>query len=324
MFASKAGDELMNANGLNQGAAFDLRSLDSLKAAVRNESSEGAEAAAKQLEGLFVQMMLKSMRDASLKDGLFDSQQSNMFTSMYDQQISQEISGTGKLGFAELIMSQLTGKTAAPSQVTGGVPVEFTNNIKALRHAFVSATRSGADAKAGVTETSHKTTDQQGFISRLLAPAIEAGKKSGIHHQLIIAQAALESGWGGKEIMTREGKASHNLFGIKATPAWKGETTEITTTEYIDGRARKVKALFKVYPSYSAALADYTSLLNNNPRYKQISQSSSPEIAAKALQSGGYATDPAYGSKLINIIQQVKQNVGQAVSAYSNDISSLF
>ena len=134
----------------------------------------------------------------------------------------------------------------------------------------------------------------------------------------------MESGWGNKEITTTNGKPSHNLFGIKATPDWKGESTEITTTEFVNGTAQKVKAAFRVYPSYSEALADYTSLLTNNPRYQNVARSGSPERAAHALQSGGYATDPAYAKKLINIINQVKGNISQGVNAYKTDLSSIF
>lgn len=310
---------------LNRDAVFDLRSLDTLKASVKSDSSEGVRAVANQMEGLFVQMMLKSMRDASFKGGLLDSPQSNMFTSMYDQQISQEIAATGKLGLADLIVSQLTGEKVSSEQLTGGNHVELPGR---LSRTVGNALMAGAEqvlpqAKAAMARLSEGSTAGS-FISRMLAPAIEAERKSGIHHQLIIAQAALESGWGGKEIVTKDGKPSHNLFGIKATPNWKGERTEITTTEYIGGVKQKVKAEFRVYPSYAAALSDYTSLLSKNPRYKHVVSAPSPEIAAKALQSGGYATDPHYSGKLINIIQQVKNSTGQAISAYKNDAFELF
>lgn len=309
----------------NLGSAFDLHSLDSLKTAVKSDSSQGIQAVAKQMEGLFVQMMVKSMREASFKGGIMDSPQSNMFTSMYDQQLSQDIASSGKLGFADLIVSQLTGKKADSGQRTGGLPVELSNNITRVRNALMPAVAQYAAPRRETTATHSATEDgPQGFISRMLAPAMEAARKSGIHHHLIIAQAALESGWGGREILTKEGKPSHNLFGIKATSEWKGETTEIITTEYINGVKQKVNGVFKVYASYSAALADYTSLLNNNLRYKDIARAPSPEIAAKVLQSGGYATDPGYANKLIDIIQQVKTSVGKAISAYKNDTSELF
>lgn len=310
----------MNSFGLNQGAVFDIRSLDSLKVAVKNDSAQGAEVAAKQLEGLFVQMMLKSMRDASFKGGIFDSPQSNMFTSMYDQQISQEIANSGKLGFSDLIMSQLTGKMAVTAR-----NIELVSNVQVNRQPESKYTKElNEDLIPVKRSNSSSSSNQQGFISRMMAPAIAAAKQSGIHHQLILAQAALESGWGGREILTSDGKPSHNIFSIKATSGWKGETTETITTEYVNGVPQKIKANFKVYPSYTAALADYTSLLNNNPRYKNVSRSSSPELAAKALQSGGYATDPAYANKLINIIQNIQKNVGEAAKAYGDDISSLF
>lgn len=312
-------------NGLlDQGTAFDLRSLDNLKTAVESQSSESVHAVAKQMEGLFVQMMLKSMREASFKGGLLDSPQSDMFTSMYDQQISQDIASKGKLGFADLIVSQLTGEQVNTGQRTGGAPVGLSTTMARARNAIIPAieyTAHRSDAPAPRVASRH---GPQGFISRMLAPAMEAGRKSGINHHLIIAQAALESGWGGREILTEDGKPSHNLFGIKATSQWKGETTEITTTEYIDGVKQKVKGVFKVYPSYSAALADYTSLLRDNPRYKDVTRAPSPEIAAKALQSGGYATDPGYAAKLISIIEQVKDSAGKAINAYKNDISELF
>lgn len=313
-------------NGLlNRDAVFDLNSLNTLKTAVKSDSSEGIKAVANQMEGLFVQMMLKSMREASFKGGLLDSPQSNMFTSMYDQQISQEIAGSGKLGLAELIVSQLTGEKISPEQRTGANHIELPNRLsQTVKGALISgAEQVLPQAKAAMARFSGGDVAGN-FISRMLAPAIEAEKKSGIHHQLIIAQAALESGWGGREIVTKEGRPSHNLFGIKATPGWKGDRTEITTTEYINGVKQKVKAEFRVYPSYAAALADYTSLLSKNPRYKNVASAPSPEIAAKALQSGGYATDPHYSGKLINIIQQVKNSTGKAVSAYQNDLFELF
>ncbi|WP_029710907.1 flagellar assembly peptidoglycan hydrolase FlgJ [Serratia fonticola] len=309
---------------LNQGTAFDLRSLDTLKTAVKSDPSQGIHAVAKQMEGLFVQMMLKSMREASFKGGIMDSPQSNMFTSMYDQQISQDIASNGKLGFAELIVSQLTGEKVESGLHSDGLPVERSNNITHDRNVRMPTVEDISTRTDAAALRFAAGNGPQGFISRMLAPAMEAGRKSGIHHHLIIAQAALESGWGGREILTKEGKPSHNLFGIKATSNWKGETTEITTTEYINGVKQKVKDVFKVYSSYSAALADYTFLLNNNPRYKKIAEAPSPEIAAKALQSGGYATDPGYANKLIHIIQQVKNSGIKAVNAYKNDTSELF
>ena len=134
----------------------------------------------------------------------------------------------------------------------------------------------------------------------------------------------MESGWGKREFPAADGRPSHNLFGIKATGDWRGKTTEITTTEYINGVKQKVKAAFRVYDSYEHALADYAKLLTKNPRYRGVVQSDSPEQGAKELQAGGYATDPAYAKKLITIIQKVKGDIQQGVNAYKNDLDKIF
>ncbi|WP_435946147.1 flagellar assembly peptidoglycan hydrolase FlgJ [Dryocola sp. BD586] len=316
----------MNSSALIQGAAFDIRNLDALKRTAKEDPQQGLKAAAKQMEGLFVQMMLKSMRDASLKGGLFNTQQSEMFTSMYDQQISQSIAERGSLGLADVLVKQMGGEADPDKRVT---PTAFkplsldSASFKRIpqRLSPEDIVRQEKARTAGEAGISGKSGD---FIARLLAPAMDASKKSGIPHQLIIAQAALESGWGNQEILTKEGKTSYNLFGIKATGGWKGDTTEITTTEYINGVPQKVKEAFRVYGSYSEALSDYAALLANNPRYQNVTRAPSPEHAARALQSGGYATDPQYAKKLISIIQQVKGNVNKALNAYKNDLSSLF
>lgn len=317
----------MSSSPLNAGAAFDVRGLDALKREVKTNSQEGIKAAGKQMEGMFIQMMLKSMRDASFKDGLLNSQQSEMFTSLYDQQISQDIAEQSKMGFADLMVKQMGGDVEVKPNTPGVAPAPYVLNGSQHTATSPMARRQGMQPLPDARESaqySRGTEKNTHFISRMLEPAIAAAKKSGIPHQLIIAQAALESGWGNKEIPTTKGKPSHNLFGIKATADWKGESTEITTTEFINGAPQKVKASFRVYPSYSEALADYTSLLVNNPRYQKVARSGSPEKAAHALQSGGYATDPAYAKKLISIINQVKGNISQGLNAYKTDLSSIF
>ncbi|POT54750.1 flagellar assembly peptidoglycan hydrolase FlgJ [Citrobacter amalonaticus] len=317
----------MNSSSLQGGAAFDLRTLDSLKRASREDPQEGLKAAAKQMEGMFVQMMLKSMREASFKDGLFNTQQTEMFTSMYDQQISQEIAAKGNLGLADMMLKQMGVDPSEGKAVTetAYVPLSLdTSSFKPSPQRPVQQENKEVQGETARARFANRSIKSDSFISRLMTPAIEASQKSGIPHQLIIAQAALESGWGNREILTQEGKPSHNLFGIKATGNWKGKTTEITTTEYVNGKAQKVKAAFRVYDSYSHALEDYASLLSRNPRYQNVVRASSLEGAAHALQSGGYATDPKYAKKLISVIQQVKQNVNEALNAYKNDLSSIF
>ena len=311
------------------GAAWDSRALDALRRVAREDQTRGLKAATKQLEGMFIQMMLKSMRDATPKEALFSSEQSEMFTSMLDQQLAQNLAEQGKLGIAQL-MRKTAGDSAVSAPAVGGKAVPLALRLPPqtpqLAPAFtvLSLPQAPADTQAAPVPLTGPVRNNASFISRLSAPAIAAAQQSGVPHQLIIAQAALESGWGNREIPTREGKPSHNLFAVKATPDWQGETTEVTTTEYINGVARKVKAAFRVYQSYSEALSDYATLLRHNPRYQKVIEAATPEMAAYALQAGGYATDPKYAEKLINIIKQVKGSLNQAAKAYQNDISALF
>lgn len=309
--------------GINEGAAFDVRNLEALKLAAKHSPKQGITAAAKQMEGLFIQMMLKSMREASFKGGLFDNTQSQMFTAMYDQQISQDIATQGTLGFADLITRQMGGTDSSPASPPSALLMPVP--INSLMPAPPVASSGGLPHNARYQQTEVMARpDNDSFISRLLSPAREVARLSGIPHQPIIAQAALESGWGNREITTASGRPSHNLFGIKATPDWKGESTEVMTSEYIDGALRKVKASFRVYKNYVEALSDYAHFLTANPRYQNVINNVSIENAAHALQQGGYATDPEYARKLINIVHYVQNNLANSAAGYKKTLDELF
>lgn len=315
------------ADILTPGAAFDSRTLNAAKLATRQDPQGGLRVAAKQIEGLFVQMMLKSMRDATPKQGMFNSQQGEMFTSMLDQQMSQNLSDNGRLGLAESIFKSLGGKMTpgAGDDAGSAHPVPFSTKPGFYTAVLPQPTAhfpQQSAAEPGPRQPME--SDNLSFLSQLAGPAMAVAQKSGIPHQLIMAQAALESGWGRREIPTASGRPSHNLFAIKATPDWKGETTEIMTTEYSNGVAKKVKAAFRVYSSYKEALSDYATLLTRNPRYKKIAEATTPEMGAHALQEGGYATDPDYARKLIGIIKQMTSGINKVATAYKNDLTALF
>jgi flagellar protein FlgJ len=127
--------------------------------------------------------------------------------------------------------------------------------------------------------------------------------------QFILGQAALESGWGKREIKFADGSTSHNLFGVKATGNWKGPTVEAVTTEYVGGVARKTVEKFRAYSSYAESFADYARLIGNNPRYAATLKSADAAQFAQSLQKAGYATDPNYASKLTAVIQQTLRAV---------------
>ncbi|WP_075180988.1 flagellar assembly peptidoglycan hydrolase FlgJ [Pantoea sp. 1.19] len=303
-------------------AAWDSQSLSNLKRLAGNAPQAHAKEVAQQVEGMFVQMMLKSMRDALPKEGLFSSEQSRMFTSLYDQQIAQQMAARG-IGLSDSLVRQMQA-TAPPDEQAGTLPMpldkQFINTLPPL----AMAQRIRLALPRLPPPSAAMSGDSRDFIAQLLQPAQAASAASGIPHHLILAQAALESGWGQRQILTADGKPSFNLFGIKAGASWRGDTTEITTTEYQHGVAKKVKASFRVYGSYFDALADYVRLVGSNPRYAAVASAVSAEEGAMALQQAGYATDPNYAQKLVSVIQQFKHLGERVAKAYSSDLSALF
>jgi flagellar protein FlgJ len=304
------------------GAAYDTQALNSLKRDAAADPQGNLKQVAQQVEGMFVQMMLKSMRAALPQDGVLSSDQTRLYTSMYDQQIAQQMAQKG-FGLAEMMARQLAAANSEPSEMAGTVPMLLDNQvlqrlpIQALEQ-IVRRALPKAPAVAAVPLSNGN------FVAQLSGPARIASLQSGIPHQLIVAQAALESGWGKREIPTAEGTPSYNLFGIKAGSSWDGPVTEITTTEFEHGVAKKIKARFRVYSSYVEAIGDYVKLLTNNPRYANVAAARSPEQAAHALQQAGYATDPHYAKKLVSVIQQMKSAGEQVAKAYGQELDELF
>jgi len=145
----------------------------------------------------------------------------------------------------------------------------------------------------------------EAFQSRLQADAEAASQVTGIPAKFMLAQAALETGWGKKEIRARDGSSAHNLFGIKATGNWTGKVVEATTVEYVNGVAQRKIEKFRAYDSYSEAFQDYAKLLRSNPRYEKVlANAQDAHGFAYGLQRAGYATDPHYAEKLSRIIRQ--------------------
>ncbi|WP_047681150.1 MULTISPECIES: flagellar assembly peptidoglycan hydrolase FlgJ [Xenorhabdus] len=332
--------------------AYDVNSLHSLKAKLSQEPQQGLRQVAQQLEGVFVQMMLKSMRSSLPQDGMLSSDQTRFYTSMYDQQIAQDLSQKG-LGFADMIVKQFSNAipnttipnttipnitipntNSAPSELAGTVPMPLDNEIlhtlpkqaleQFLRRTMPDQSPNRAAQSKTLPMTRSLPINSARFVSMLSVPAQIASQQSGIPHLLIIAQAALESGWGQREILTEEGKPSHNLFGIKAGKSWQGPVTQITTTEYIEGEPKIIRDSFRVYDSYLEAVTDYVKLLAENPRYAKVARSTTAEQGAYSLQDAGYATDPGYAEKLVSLIQQLKNSGHQMVKAYNYDFDNLF
>ncbi|UYU33298.1 flagellar assembly peptidoglycan hydrolase FlgJ [Siccibacter colletis] len=315
---------MLTDSKLLASAAFDARSLNDLKAEAGKDPQGNLKQVARQVEGMFVQMMLKSMREALPKDGMFSSEQTRLYTSMYDQQIAQHMTAGKGLGLAEQMVKQMSGQPLMPADEAPQVPMKFPlETVTSYQNQTLTQLVRSAVPKPPSNDEP-LSGDSKDFLAQLSLPARLASQQSGIPHHLILAQAALESGWGQRQIKTESGEPSFNLFGVKASGSWKGPVTEITTTEFENGEAKKVKAKFRVYGSYLEALSDYVGLLTRNPRYAAVTTAATPEQGAQALQSAGYATDPNYARKLNTMIQQLKAMSDKVSKTYSNDLSNLF
>ena len=316
---------MLGESKLLSSAAWDAQSLNDLKAKAGKDPAGNIRPVARQVEGMFVQMMLKSMRDALPKDGLFSSDSTRLYTSMYDQQIAQQMTAGKGLGLADVIVRQMQATQGGEPQAPAQVPMKFDpETVTSYQNQALTQMVRKAMPKPTPVSDEPLSGDSGDFLAQLSLPARLASEQSGVPHHLILAQAALESGWGQRQIRRENGEPSFNIFGVKATASWKGPTTEITTTEYENGEAKKVKARFRVYSSYLEALSDYVGLLSRNPRYAAVTTAATAEQGAQALQNAGYATDPQYARKLTSMIQQLKA-MGEKVSkAYGGDIENLF
>ncbi|MBN9366111.1 MAG: flagellar assembly peptidoglycan hydrolase FlgJ [Comamonadaceae bacterium] len=283
----------------SQALAADGRALNALKVQAGQNSPEAAREAAKQFESLFMREMIKSMREATMKSGLLDGAEGNLANDLYDQQLSVQMSGLPG-GLTEAIQRQLTRQM-------GGAEAELS--VPSTLSLDTSALRRTASTKNSTTP-SPKGLDA--FVQHHRATAERVAQDSGIPASFMLGQAGHETGWGKGEIRHKDGSAAYNLFGIKAGKSWTGKVAEVTTTEYINGVARKVTAKFRAYDSYEDSFRDYARLINDNPRYEKAREKVGSAVAyATELQKAGYATDPEYASKLSRAIQSTLR-VGRA------------
>jgi peptidoglycan hydrolase FlgJ len=269
--------------------------LHKLKLAANNASPEALEEVADQFEAFFLKMMLKQMRDANLGEGLFDSDQSRMYQDMMDQQLSLDLAAKRTLGIADSIIRQLqhTVKNNDNSKELKPLPQRTNFNQTMLKLS--------PDIQLG--KNSFQTPKD--FINAMRPYAEDAAGKLGVPANILLAQSALETGWGNKVIQHNNGQSSHNLFGIKANNQWAGQSANVSSLEYIDGQAKREFSNFRVYESYQQSFDDYVDFIKADDRYRAALQNRGDgEAYIKALQDAGYATDPQYASKVINIVQR--------------------
>ncbi|MDY0057725.1 MAG: flagellar assembly peptidoglycan hydrolase FlgJ [Methyloversatilis sp.] len=303
--------------------AADVRGLDVLRRAARDNSPEALKAAAKQFEAMFLQVVIKSMREASHGDELFGGQEGKMYQDMLDQQWAQVMTEGGGTGLARVLERQLSAnansadtsirpelKLLSEAGLFQGLPrMPAAASSAALRQSLQPGeAAAAADLEAALAELAPVRAREvpehaRAFVERVWPAALSASRATGIPAQFLVAQAALETGWGKAELVAADGTPSHNLFNIKAGSSWQGQTVTVSASEFIDGRWTRQVDAFRSYGSYEESFADYARLLQNQPRYARVLGAQDAGSFARGLQQAGYATDPAYADKLERIIK---------------------
>ncbi len=350
----------MNAPDVSSQFALDAKALSALRQEAKASPGKALTAASQQFEAVFLQMMLKAMRDATPQDGMLDSSATKMYTSMFDQQIAQTMAkrGTGLAAVIERQLSRAMPHTSPATNVTAGTngasavaataPSSAIGGVKDLhgaartiaapaatgahhagaaldtyRHTALPVRRSTAAQPAPAPATNPPGTPSAStslgrtmvdgikhFVDKLRPAAEAAAKAAGLPVEYLLAQAGLESGWGKHQPNDAQNGASHNVFGIKAGRAWQGKVVEAPTKEVVDGASVPTRARFRAYDSYASSFGDFARLLRGSKRYAPaLAQAADPAAYARALQKGGYATDPAYAAKLTRAIASVSSYV---------------
>ncbi|MFL1404962.1 flagellar assembly peptidoglycan hydrolase FlgJ [Marinobacter sp. M1N3S26] len=325
----------MQSSGMDQAQYYtEFDGLNALKAQAKTDRKAALEEVARQFESLFLSEMLKSMRsvnDVLAEGNYLNSNESDFYQDMFDSQLSLSMSRGQGMGLSEALVRQLSrqipgmdgeGDALAGARRTladydRSMPPlspklpERVDEVKALAESGESgdneAPTAGVTGTAPVEDTAampERFDSPEHFVRTLLPLAEDVAEESGIDPRLMVAQAALETGWGRHMIRGNDGSHSFNLFGIKADSRWQGESVNIATTEFREGVAMKERADFRRYPDYRESFRDYVTFLQDNPRYRDVWEvADQPEVFAERLQEAGYATDPAYGRKIRNIME---------------------
>lgn len=297
----------------------DLKGLNAIKQQGRIDGDDALRNVAQQFESMFVNMMLKSMRAANqvfAKDGLFNSFEADMHQQMYDNQLSLNLTAGNGIGLADVLFRQMQQQfSRADSVQSKGGELAFSTEARraiALNQDTVNdaepATEPSLISLQSISELVPKEIKQvfsspQQFVETLLPAVKDAAKNLGLHPKALLAQAALETGWGKHFIEKSDGSSSFNLFGIKASGGWNGGSAIVPTVEFENGIAKRKYESFRIYDSFAQSAMDFAQLLQSSPRYqKAVEAVDNIGQFWKELQDAGYATDPQYAKKLNTIL----------------------
>ena len=301
------------------GVYTDFSGLTALRTKARDDQAEARGEVARQFESIFLQMMLKTMRKAKLAESMFDGEAMQKYRDMHDQQLAVHLAGAGGIGLADVIEKQLAGGSHFGGQKNRSLD-DYQNRPVYGQHLLPKK------AEQKVSQASDTNNDGiefdgsvETFVDKLKPYAEKAAAALGLQPVALLAQAALETGWGKSQMKTADGTPSFNLFGIKADTRWNGKQAAVSTLEFRDGIAQKEKANFRAYDSYQQAFDDYTKFISDNPRYQQaVRKAADPKSYFSALQHAGYATDPEYANKIMSILNG--GNIHQAFGKESGNV----
>lgn len=372
---------------------FDPNSLNSIKAMGRDKDPQALKEVAKKFEAMFVQQMLKTMRQANeafSEGNYFDSQATHFHRDMLDQQMVLNLTSGSGIGLADHFYKQMLQNYGAGMKPESAASESSAQNMDGMLDQAVEYRKSASStaevptaddldnwindfirmsdnsqlqtvffegeaeekvqpsipygilpAFANKPQVAHSrsgqkasiSSTQENFVMMLKPHAEKAATELNINPDVLIAQVALETGWGKHVIHDKQGENSFNLFNIKAGSHWQGDKVNVSTLEYRDGITASEKADFRKYTDYADSFSDYVRLMKNNSRYEQVLQKGGDSAAyAEALQSAGYATDPEYAQKIkqllnndviksigaLNPIEDLRSNVQSVLSVATN------
>ena len=345
----------------------DLNAMAQLKAGSKADSAENLQQVASQFESLFLNVMVKSMRDANqafAEGNPLNTPQTRFYQDMYDSQLSVHLAEKQGMGLADVMMRQLSPEkaTAAAPAITATASVDAErpdhSALLARRRLGISAgwgevtlgqTTAAANqpanpavapepsrnwlplraqqaaetspAVAAATNAKTRFDSPAEFTRAMLPMAEKAAARLGVDPHYLVAQAALETGWGKSIIREKDGSSSHNLFGIKTHGQWQGDSANVLTSEYRGGVKQQERATFRSYESYEQSFNDYVDFLESNGRYAQaLTRTADADAFFRELQQAGYATDPRYAAKVSQIARKlISENAMAAVNTNASE-----
>lgn len=339
------------------GNAIESQGLRELRGRVQNPSEEDLAEVAKQFEAIFVEMMLKQMRSATPGEEMFSSNGEDTYRSLFDRQMAVQMASNEGMGLAPMIEGQLRRNAGFETNQIQGGPRELDDYRRSAQsmaawpaaahdsdgaqgaghdlRGFESgngkskaaaigggeiqegAETAGASAPSALGTKGPAWSSPHEFVEQISPVAKSTAERLGVSPVALVAQAALETGWGRHVIQDGDGGSSNNLFNIKAQySGWNGDSVTVPTLEYRNGVEQREMADFRSYASIEESFADYADFLERNPRYQEaLKVGDDPGRFVRALQEAGYATDPNYADKLERIMAIDPEGGAAAVRA---------